>query len=181
MQSIQAQENVALNRKLSDIKNAILQGNQLKVQTAQKIEDQKLGLATWMAQFQMQLKASVATAAAGKVDDAWKNIAAVRANTDIIKTVLENGGEFVKKAGAGGTDQWFVHGPAINSDGSFDYVDLPVTEGYVNTQTLKTASQISGASDMFSGMTGGKPSFESAYESVAPAGLSPITNAIKSK
>ena len=181
VQSIQAQENVALNKKLSDIKNAILQGNQLKVQTAQKIEDQKLGLATWMYQFQAQLKASVATAAAGKVDDAWKNIAAVRANTDIIKTVLENGGEFVKKAGAGGTDQWFVHGPAINSDGSFDYVDLPVTEGYVNTQTLKTASQISGGSDMFSGMTGGKPSFESAYGAVAPKGLSPITNAIKSK
>ena len=88
VQSIQAQENTALNRKLSDIKNAILQGNQLKVQTAQKIEDQKLGLATWMLQFQAQLKASVATAAAGKVDDAWKNIAAVRQNTDIIKTVF---------------------------------------------------------------------------------------------
>lgn len=181
VESIQAQENVALNKKLSDIKNAILQGNTLKVQTAQKIEDQKLGLATWVAQFQMQLKAAVATAAAGKVDDAWKNIAAVRENTNIVKTVLDNGGEFVKKTASDGTTQWFVHGPAINSDGTFDYVDLPVTQGYVQTETLKTASQISGSSDMFSNITGGKPSFESAYSSIAPEGLSAMPSAILSK
>lgn len=178
VQSIQAQENTALNKKLADIKNAILQGNQLRIQTQQKIEDQKLGLAVWMAQFQAQLKASVATAAAGKTDDAWKNIAAVRQNTDIIKTVLENGGEFVSKAGENGQTQWFVHGPAINADGSFDYVDLPVTEGYVQTTTLKTASQISGGSDMFSGMTGGKPSFESAYGAIAPEGLTAVPSAM---
>lgn len=176
IQSIQAQENVALNRKLADIKNAILQANQLKAQVAQKISDQELGLSIWMAKFQMQLKASVAKAATGKVNDAWKNIAAVRQNTNIIKTVLENGGEFIKKATADGSQQWFVHGPAIRADGTFDFVDLPVTEGYV-----QTTGQISGDVDIYSSLYGRKPSYKDAYSLVFPKRLPSIPSSIFSK
>jgi hypothetical protein len=181
IQAIQSQENMALNRKLAEIKNAILQANQLKAQTAQKIADQELGLAVWMQQFQMQLKAAAATAAQNKVSDAWKNIDNVRQNTNIIKTMLENGGEFVKKAGANGQTQWFVHGPAIRPDGTFDWVDAPVSEYFVKTKYLESGSKVSGGSDMFPNILGGKPSFKSVLQYLAPEGLPPLPSAILSQ
>jgi hypothetical protein len=137
IQSIQAQENMALTRKLNEIRNAVAQANQLRENVAQKISDQKMGLAVWMAQFQMQLKAAVATAAAGKVDDAWKNIAAVRQNVDLVKSIRENGGTFVKMKTKDGSDQWFVHGAVPNSDGSWSWTSIPVTEDFVKLQALK--------------------------------------------
>lgn len=171
VQRIQAQEGVALSKKLTDIKNAVLKGNQLKAQVAQKIADQQLGLAVWMKQFQLQLKASVATAAKGKTQDAWKNIAAVRQNTNIIKTVLENGGEFVKRQNANGQPQWFVHGPVIHGDGTFTEQDFPVTEGFVQLETMKNAKATSANGGLL-GMQQG-PTYQSAWGLLAPPGLTP--------
>ena len=166
IQEIQNQENMALNRKLAEINNAILQANQLRAQIAQKIADQELGLAVWIQQAQMQLKTAVATAAQNKVSDAWKNIDKVRQNIDVVSKLLDNGGGFVQKFGPGGKLQWFVHGPAIKSDGTFDWVSVPVTEEFYNLKTMKNAAQISGGADIFSNLQGGKPTFREVYENI---------------
>lgn len=183
IQAIQNQENMALNRKLAEIKNATVQANQLRAQVAQKIADQELALGVWMAQFQMQLKASVATAAQGKVSDAWKNITAVRQNTNLIKTVLENGGQFVRGYWDNGTfvesskgDSFAVHGPVINYDGTFDYTYLPVTPGYVERESAEFAKKISTTNDLnqllaqYKGIQNNTntPTYEQAYGMVYP-------------
>lgn len=74
VQSIQAQENTALSDKLSQIRQAMIDANKLKAQTAQSIRDKSLELGTWLAQTQAQYKMAVATAAQNSVASAQQNI-----------------------------------------------------------------------------------------------------------
>lgn len=184
VQNIQGQENIALSNKLSAVRSAVSQGNQLKLQTAQKIEDQKLAMATWVYQYQLQLKQAVATAAAGKVDDAYKNITAVKNAAGMVQAVLSNGGEFVSKMGKSGEKEYYVHGPVMNSDGSYDFVDLPITQGFYNTETTKTAASIArGTPGTFDTMTSGAPNFEDVYQNLYgnSNGNVPVVSAITSR
>lgn len=145
VQKIQAQENVALNNKLADIRNAVVEAKQLRVNTEQKIADQQLALGTWIIQFQAQMKAAVATAAAGKVEDAWKNISNVRQNATIVNTLLQNGGEIIPtKDEKGNISGGTLHGYLPTADGSYEEVTLPLTAGFTQTKTLETAANIAG-------------------------------------
>lgn len=185
--SIQNQENVALNKKLSDIRNAISQGNQLKIQTEQKIADQQASLGMWLAQYQAQLKAAVAIASAGKVEDAWNNISSVRQNADIVKKVLENGGEILsQKDKNGNITGGFVHGYLPNADGTYQEVSLPITGGFAKTELLQQAANITQkAPGDITQITKGSPSTSDVYSYLTGGGNNPYVqptspvNAIK--
>lgn len=151
VEEIQGKENVALNSKLADIRTAISQGNQLKIQTAQQIEDRKAALDTWLVQTTTQYKIAVATAAAGKVSDAKSGIDNAFAMTNMIAKQLDNGMATMTLDKT--TNLPVIHGSIVNADGTTSEYEMPITAGaYQNYQTtqLYKAAQASNA-----GMTAG--------------------------
>ena len=138
VQSIQAQEGVALNKKLADIRNAILQGNQLKIQTAQKIEDQKAALETWLLQTQIQYKNAVALAAQGKVNDAASGIKTTWDAVKFANDVLTQGGGAIETNPSTGNPA--IHGKVFNTKtNTFDEFWYPVTSGFAKAYETNQA------------------------------------------
>jgi len=144
VQDIQSQEGIALSQKLSQVRDAVLQGRQLKANVEQKIADQQLGLATYTYQMQQQYKYAVATAALGKVQTAQDQIKQASDLFNLTSTILKNGGSIVQTKNKDGTDAFAVHGinPATGSA-----IDIPVTAGYVQGQALDAAKQTKGLYD----------------------------------
>lgn len=142
VQDIQAKENTALSTKLTEIRNAISEGNKLKIQTAQQIEDKKAALDTWLMQTTVQYKTAVALAAQNKVSDAS---AGIKTTWDMVKfanDVLTQGGGSIETNPQ--TGQPAIHGKVLNaSTNQFEDYWYPVTSGfakaYETNQSLKAA------------------------------------------
>lgn len=101
VQDIQAQENKAMSTKLAEIRQAVTDANTMRVQTEQKIADQKQALDTWLVQTSINYKIAVATAAQGKVQSASDLIKQSAQYASSIQDILSNGGKFVTDASTG--------------------------------------------------------------------------------
>ncbi len=138
---IQGQEGVALNKKLADIDAAITKADEIKVNTAQKIADQKLSYGLWLEQSKAQLQQAVAVAAAGKVSSAQDSIAKYTQQFGLVTTMLKSGGELTQ-TDAKGQAGLFVHGklPTTGED-----IYLPITEGGAKSIVLQQATDLAKA------------------------------------
>ena len=171
VQSIQAQENTALTSKLNQIRDAVLQGRQLKANVEQKIADQKLNYGMWLQQMQVNYQLAVAEAAKSSVGNAQQGIKDVKALFDLTQTIVDKGGDIVTQVGEDGKTQAFVHGknPSTGED-----IYIPVTSDYasqINTerqgQTVKNQSDILDLAikqQVYGGLTGGNTDYTQALQ-----------------
>jgi len=138
---IQGQEGVALNKKLADIDSAITQANSLKINTENKIRDQKLAYGLWLEQSKKQLEQAVAVAAAGKVSSAQGNISNYSQQFALTKQILGSGGEMTTSNGKG-EQGLFVHGklPTTGED-----IYIPITQGGAQNIALQQAAELAKA------------------------------------
>lgn len=88
---IEAQQDVALSKKLTQIEQAIAQGQQLKVQTAQQIATAELNFGLTLAQIQANYKAAVTNAASQNEADALKTIQEAGKVSEAALQIVENG------------------------------------------------------------------------------------------
>lgn len=132
IQGIQAQENTALSNKLSQIRQAMIKGQQLKVQTAQAIRDKTLELGTWLAQTQAQYKMAVASAAQGNVASAQAGVKAAYEQFKMQKDMLDSG--FVKPVDAGNGNYALVAPGGTGQDEWANYGYVPSSAVYSSAQ-----------------------------------------------
>lgn len=131
VESIQAQENKALSTKLVEIRDAISQGNQLKINAQQSIADKQYALDVWMVQTNTQFKQAVALAAQQKVSTAEDAIKQSKDLVDFAYSVLTKGGGELT-VGADGKP--VIHGSVFNpTTNKFDEFNYPVTSQFVNS------------------------------------------------
>lgn len=128
VQSIQAQENVALSDKFSQIDDAIIRAETLRTNVEQQIAQQKISMGMWLTQMQMSYESAVATAANGKTSDAITKINDVRNLFKSTSDILANGGSMVYD---NKTKQAYVYGknPLTGED-----VYAPVTTQWMQQQ-----------------------------------------------
>lgn len=143
---IQAQENTALSNKLTQIRSAISEGNKLKIQTQQAIEDKKAALDTWLVQTNVQFKTAVALAAQNKVGDAS---AGIKSTWDMVKfanDVLTQGGGSIETNPA--TNQPAIHGKVVNpKTNQFEDFWYPITSGFAKAYETNQAYKASQAAN----------------------------------
>lgn len=138
---IQGKTEMALNDQLDAIDDAVTQADTLRIQTEQKIADQKLAYGQWLAQAQMQLQMAVASAAKGKVDSAIDSIAKYRDMAkETFDLVTKGGYQMEMVTNKDGTKSFQVHG--VLPTGEDDIIQL-TPEGY-KTLGLNVAGSISG-------------------------------------
>lgn len=146
IQVIQAEENKAMSTKLIEIRNAITEGNTLKKQIAQQIEDKKAALDTWLLQTIVQYKTAVALAAQNKVGDA---AAGIKSTWDMVKfanDVLTKGGGAIEINPQ--TGQPAIHGKVLNTKSNqFDEFWYPVTSGFAKQYETNQAYKASQAAN----------------------------------
>lgn len=148
--SIQSQEGKALTQKLNEIRSAVAQGNQLKIQTEQSIADKKFALDSWLVQTQVTYKNAVALAAQNKVSSAASTIATYRDQAkEAFDLVTKGGYEFQVVKDKAGKDQYVVHGKL--PDGSDDYIQL--TQGGFDTLSQNVYGSLTKSNDIY-GQTG---------------------------
>jgi hypothetical protein len=173
IQSIQAQENTAVAKKLNDIRSAISQGNQLKIQTEQSISDKQFALDSWMVQTQVQYKNAVALAAQGKSQNAADTIAKYRDLAKESYDLVTKGGyqpEVLK--GEDGSTKYVIHGKLPN--GEDDYIEMTV--GGFDTLTQNVYGNLGGGDkDPVTGLPVSRPYDTTLInEARTTAGLTPV-------
>lgn len=174
VQSIQSQETKALSTKLNEIRKAVAQGNQLKIQTAQSVADKQFGLEAWLVQTRINYKNAVALAAKGQVGNAIKNIKDYR---DLAKEafdlVTKGGYEPMVVKDKDGKLQYTVHGKLPN--GEDDYIFL--TPGGFDTLTQNVYGSLTKSNDIYGQFgIGGQTNIDPTTLNTArtAAGLSPV-------
>jgi len=173
VQKLQAQENQSLTKKLNDIRSAISQGNQLKIQTEQSINEKQFALDSWMLQTQVQYKNAVSLAAQGKSQNAADTIAKYRDLAKESYDLVTKGGyqpEVVKDAN--GNTQYVIHGKLPN--GEDDYIQMTV--GGFDTLTQNVYGNLGGGDkDPVTGLPVARPyDATKLNEARGAAGLTPV-------
>lgn len=173
IQSIQAQENTAIARKLDDIRSAISQGNQLKIQTEQSINEKQFAIDSWLVQTQIQYKNAVALAAQGKSQSAADTISKYRDLAKESYDLVTKGGyepEVVKDAD--GNTHYVIHGKLPN--GEDDYIEMTV--GGFDTLTQNVYGNLGGGDkDPVTGLPVSRPYDTTLInEARTAAGLTPV-------
>lgn len=100
VQSINAQKNVAVAKRLADINNALNQAQTLRVNVANDIAAKQLQWGQWLNETMLNYKLAVAEAAQGKVKSAQDSILESAKVSNAMFTLLENGNaSFVEQEG----------------------------------------------------------------------------------
>lgn len=157
---INAQQNMAYNRKLDAIEGAMTQADTLRVNVANSIADKKMAWGLWLVQQDYAYKTAVATAAQGKVSDAVSNINKVRDLAVQYNDLVTKGGYSIEMQNGqaylhgqvNGEDDWI---PVTQQQGlnlqknqqkAQTYTDpltgLPTTIGATQTQTQSSGNSI---------------------------------------
>lgn len=175
IQGIQAEENKAMSTKLIEIRNAITEGNTLKKQTAQQIEEKKAALDTWLLQTTVQYKTAVALAAQNKVGDA---AAGIKNTWDMVKfanDVLTQGGGAIEINPQ--TGQPAIHGKVLNTKSNqFDEFWYPVTSGFAKAYETNQAYKASQAAN--AGLLTGQPATQTTQNPLLQSPFQAILGAI---
>ena len=142
IQSVQAQEGVALAQKFAAINNAVKDANNLKKEVEMKIQDREAGLATWMAQAQTQYKYAVATAAQQSVGSARQSISNIATYNKMIMDGLDSGQLEIQKVQlSNGQSQYVAHG-SIGGNEITEPLSNALVENQQNTQALQLATNV---------------------------------------
>lgn len=148
VQDIQAQENVALSKKLNEINGALAKANQLKAQVEQKIADQKMNMDTWLYQTMTNYKNAVSLAAQGKVQSAQTSVKDAFALSTAIGQQLSNKMATIREV-PGATGQYQVYGqlPTGATDEYGNLITVPYSvpataEQYAKYTNPSTTDQI---------------------------------------
>lgn len=126
VQDIQAQEKVALSKKLNEINSALAKANQLKASVEQKIADQKMNMDTWLYQTMTNYKNAVSLAAQGKVQSAQTSVKDAFALSTAIGQQLSNKMATIREV-PGTTGQYQVYGqlPTGQTDEYGNLITVP--------------------------------------------------------
>lgn len=133
---IQGQENMSLARKLNAIQDATVKAQNLRAQTQNAIDQQKMALETWLYQFNVQTKAAIEQAAyKNSASSAASTLQSLSQQASLMKNALETG-QYAWDA-ASGTYKTVVGGLPLTKKS----VDEQEAENALKLQTLGAGLQ----------------------------------------